>query len=271
VPPRSRSAVAAAAAAAAARCGVLLLVVVSGCAHGDPYAGLSLAEIAARPVPDEPPSPPRPPFRIRTLRTIAEARARAAAASPPVDPAATRAADLVDLAPLDATLAFDLKYATADNFLGAAVYAAPRARLQRPAAEALVRAHRRLAPYGYGLVVFDAYRPWAATKTFWESASDADRAFLGDPATGSRHNRGAAVDVGLRDLRTGAVLAMPSAFDEFTERAAADYPGGTAAERRNRALLRRAMEDEGFAVLPHEWWHFDYRDWASYPVLNEPL
>ena len=104
----------------------------------------------------------------------------------------------------------------------------------------------------------------------WDSRP-ADRAYLGDPLKGSRHNRGCAVDLTLFDLKTGMEVAMPSAYDDFTERAHPTYDGGDASARTNRDLLRQVMEAEGFSVYETEWWHFDFKDWASYPILNTPL
>ena len=121
---------------------------------------------------------------------------------------------------------------------------------------------------GYGLVIYDAYRPWYVTKIFWEATPPVHHDYVADPAGGSRHNRGCAVDLSLYDLRTGRVVQMPSGYDEFSERAHADYPGGTQAERDRRELLRVAMEAEGFTVLPAEWWHFDFKDWQSYAIQN---
>ncbi|MGZ3442427.1 MAG: M15 family metallopeptidase, partial [Polyangia bacterium] len=97
-----------------------------------------------------------------------------------------------------------------------------------------------------------------------------DERYVSDPAKGSRHNRGAAVDVTLADER-GRPLPMPSAYDEFTERAHRDYAGGSDGERANRALLDEVMTRHGFVGLPTEWWHFDAADWQSYPILDEPL
>lgn len=221
-------------------------------------------------------------FRITPRAPIAQLQAAAASANPadalvadlpPVGPSTPHLpSDLVDLAVLEPGLHFDLVYATSANFLGTPVYPrGAKAKLQRPAAEALVRVHRALAAQGYGLHVFDAYRPWSVTKVFWDATPDAMRHFVADPRRGSRHNRGCAVDLTLYDLSTGKPVDMPSGFDEFTPRAYPDYPGGTSRQRHCRELLRRAMEAEGFAVYEHEWWHFDFATWRSYAVGNEPL
>jgi len=124
---------------------------------------------------------------------------------------------------------------------------------------------------GYGLVVFDGYRPLSVTRIFWNLTPRAKRKFVANPAKGSKHNRGCAVDCSLVRLATGEEIPMPSPYDDFTEKAAAAYPGGTVEERRTRDLLRKVMEEEGFAVNPDEWWHFDYRDWPRYPVLDIPF
>ena len=210
-------------------------------------------------------------FRIAPRRPVEELRREARAATPPVQPDSLLAPDLVELVALDPTIRLDVRYATSDNFMGAPFYDAPRAFLQRPAAEALVRVHRRLRALGYGLLVHDAYRPWHVTKMFWEATPPALRDFVADPATGSRHNRGAAVDLTLYELATGRAVEMPSGYDEFTRRAHAAFPGGTARQRALRALLRRAMAAEGFAVYAPEWWHFDHANWRRYPVLDRPL
>ncbi|MEJ2678043.1 MAG: M15 family metallopeptidase [Gemmatimonadota bacterium] len=208
-------------------------------------------------------------FRIQALLPIDSLRREARAAAPPDSLThAARRPDLVEVARLDSTIHLDIRYATSNNFMGEPFYAEPRAFLQRPAAEAVVRAARMLRPYGYGLLIHDAYRPWYVTKMFWDATPDSQKEFVADPAHGSRHNRGCAVDLTLYDLATGRPVAMPSGYDEFTARAHADWPGGTALARWHRALLRKAMEAQGFAVYQGEWWHFDYRDWRLYPVLN---
>lgn len=195
-------------------------------------------------------------------------RSQALQAQPPEEPGTFRASDLVEVVDLEPALQLDVRYATRHNFLGWAVYPEARVFLQRPAAEAVVRAHRALAAHGYGLKLFDGYRPWYVTRIFWDAVSQDAREFVADPATGSRHNRGCAVDVTLYELATGREVAMPSGYDDFSVRAHPDFTGGTAAQRTARDVLRRAMEAEGFTVYEREWWHYDYRDWAQYRIEN---
>ena len=195
----------------------------------------------------------------------------AAHQGPPSDPKATRKPDLVELVSLDPTIALDIRYATTNNFLGKAVYQQARAFLQRPAAEALVAAHRELGASGYGLLIHDGYRPWAITKLFWEVTPPALREFVADPASGSKHNRGAAVDLTMYDRAFGRAVQMPSGYDEMTRRAYPDYRGGPPDARGRRDLLRAVMERHGFTVEPNEWWHFNFRDWQEYPILDIPF
>lgn len=187
---------------------------------------------------------------------------------PPKEEGTFRASDLVELVKLDETIKLDIRYATANNFAGRPVYTEARAFLQRPAAEALVRVSRALREKGYGLAVFDGYRPWFVTKLFWEITPADKKVFVADPLKGSRHNRGCAVDLTLYDLHTGKEVSMPGEFDEMTERSHVNYAGGTPQQRRLRDTLRAAMEAEGFAVYEPEWWHFDFKDWKQYPILN---
>ena len=192
---------------------------------------------------------------------------------PPVEPGPFRDSDLVEIVKLDPTIHLDVRYATSNNFTGRPVYREARAFLQRPAAEALVRVNRSLAEKGDGLLVFDGYRPWSVTKLFWEITPQdkRERGFVANPAKGSKHNRGAAVDLSMYELATGREVVMPSPYDEFSDRADPDYAGGTAEERERRDLLRAEMEKEGFAVDPGEWWHFNFQGWESYPILDVPF
>lgn len=207
--------------------------------------------------------------RIRILLCLALLSMPAASfAQMPVDPNALHAAELVELNKLDPTIKLDIRYATTNNFTGQQVYREARAFLQRPAAAALLRAHQKLRAQGFGLLIFDGYRPWSVTKLFWESTPADKKQFVAEPSKGSRHNRGCAVDLTLYDLRTGRHVPMPSEYDEFSARAHPSYQGGTEGERKNRELLRAALEREGFTVFENEWWHFDYKDWRDYPILN---
>ncbi|HXT48339.1 MAG TPA: M15 family metallopeptidase, partial [Gemmatimonadaceae bacterium] len=210
-------------------------------------------------------------LRVTPVRPIAELEREARAAAPPVEKGHHRAADLVELVKLDSTIHLEIRYATTNNFLGTRFYPEARAFLERPAAEALVRAHHRLEKMGYGILVHDSYRPWYVTKMFWDAVPADKKIFVADPSEGSRHNRGAAADVTLYELATGAPVQMVSTYDETSDRAWANYPGGTSLERWRRALLRHALEAEGFTVYHAEWWHFDYRGFQEYPILNIPF
>ncbi len=202
---------------------------------------------------------------------LATASASQAQERPPEEPGSFRPPDLIELTSFERTLLLDIRYASDQNFMGRRMYVEPRAFLQRPAAEALFRAHRRLEAQGFGIVVFDGYRPWSVTKAFWDATPPDKKIFVADPAKGSRHNRGCAVDVSLYNRATGAVVRMPGDYDEMSERSYPSYTGGTEEERSRRDMLRHAMEQEGFFVYSHEWWHFDYKDWREYPILDVPF
>lgn len=230
-------------------------------------AALALAACASAPKPEQDLAAPTY-FHIKPVRPVAELLPIALAATPPVESGDFKPADLVEIATLDPTIKLDIRYATARNFLGTPLYSQARAFLQRPAAEALVRVQAALATEGYGLLIHDAYRPWYVTKIFWDATPPDKHQFVADPATGSRHNRGCAVDLTLYDLKTGQAVEMPSLYDEMSERAYPTYSGGSDAARAHRDLLRQYMEDEGFGVYEYEWWHFDFREWRSYAIQN---
>ncbi|HEX8659107.1 MAG TPA: M15 family metallopeptidase [Hymenobacter sp.] len=192
-------------------------------------------------------------------------------AKPPQEIGEFKASELVELIKLDPTIKLDIRYATSQNFAGRPVYSEARAFLQRPAAEALVRANKALEPLGYRLLVFDAYRPWSVTKLFWDITPKEKKEFVANPKKGSRHNRGCAVDVSLYEVTSGKEVTMTGAYDEMSERSYSTYTGGTPEQRAARDLLRRHMEQNGFTVLKGEWWHFDYEDWKSYSIQNIPF
>jgi D-alanyl-D-alanine dipeptidase len=208
-------------------------------------------------------------FRITPLRPVAELVKEARGLSPPKETGDFLPSDLVDVRSLDKSIALDVRYATTANFLATPVYGKAQVRLQRPAALALVRAHRALKAAGYGLMLHDGYRPWFVTWVFWNATPEASRVFVADPAQGSRHNRGCAIDLTLFDLKTKKAVEMTGGYDEMSPRSYPDYAGGTSRQRALRDLLRRAMEHEGFSVYDAEWWHFDYKDWPRYAIGNE--
>jgi D-alanyl-D-alanine dipeptidase len=207
-------------------------------------------------------------FRITPVRPVAELRAEALALKPPVETGDFRPSDLVELATLDPKIKLEIRYATTDNFLSTPVYTSARAFLQRPAAEALLLAHRDLMKQGYGLLIFDAYRPWYVTKMFWDATPPDKQQCVADPSQGSRHNRGCAVDLTIYELKTRREVPMTGVYDEMSERSYPTYTGGTPEQRAHREVLRAAMEKQGFTVYESEWWHFDYRDWPHYAIQN---
>ncbi|MFI5121150.1 MAG: cyclase family protein [Thermoanaerobaculia bacterium] len=213
---------------------------------------------------------------MKTARLFPVVLALAAASGfaqegPPKEDRPFREPDLVEIVRLDPTIRLDIRYATANNFVGRPVYSEARAFLQRPAAEALVRVNRALKEKGYGLVVFDGYRPWSVTKTFWDATPEDKKVFVANPKEGSRHNRGCAVDLSLYDLAAGREAAMGGAYDETSERSYVTWGKGAKDVLARRELLVSSMEREGFTVYPYEWWHFDFKDWRDYPLLDLPF
>jgi D-alanyl-D-alanine dipeptidase len=174
---------------------------------------------------------------------------------------------LVDVASLGIPL--DIRYATANNFMKTPLYPVAKAYLRAPAARALADVQRELATRGLGLKVFDAYRPYRVTEAMWEPIKNPD--YVADPAKGSRHNRGAAVDLTLIDLRTGAELPMPTPYDDFTSRASHGFTDLPADALANRALLRDVMTRHGFDLLPSEWWHYDFARWERFELMDVGL
>ena len=216
-------------------------------------------------------SDPKRFFHVTPSKPLEELRSEALQASPPKEAGPFRTVDLAELITLDPAIHLDIRYAQSNNFLSAPIYSEARAFMQRPAAEALGRALHQLKALGYGLLILDAYRPWYVTKIFWDATPPADHIFVADPQKGSKHNRGCAVDLTLYVLATGRPIEMTGLYDEMSPRSFPTFIGGTSLERWHRDLLRRAMESEGFTVNEEEWWHFDYKDWRHYPILNIPF
>jgi D-alanyl-D-alanine dipeptidase len=175
---------------------------------------------------------------------------------------------LVDVQKLNPRIAIEIRYATTNNFMKKAVYPSARCLLQKPVAERLSRVQARLEKEGLGLKIFDAYRPLSAQWELWKIMPNPT--FVADPRKGSKHNRGAAVDVTLVDS-LGNELAMPTQYDEFVKAARSTYDKLPTPVLENRAKLHNAMKAEGFIPNPSEWWHFDDKDWKKYPVLDVPF
>ncbi len=204
----------------------------------------------------------------KSMRPIASLRAAALAAQPPAEAGPKRASELTELTSRIPGVRLDVRYATSNNFLQTPVYTQARAFLQRPAAQALSLIAADLAPKGFGLTIHDAYRPWFVTRMFWDATPDYNHIFVADPSQGSRHNRGAAVDLTLHELKSGQIVTMPGGYDEMSSRSFPLYVGGTSLQRWRRDLLREAMEARGFTVYEAEWWHFDFNGWQDFPISN---
>ncbi|HEU5056174.1 MAG TPA: M15 family metallopeptidase [Kofleriaceae bacterium] len=193
-----------------------------------------------------------------------------------VDAAAGRPDDLVDLATIDPTIAIEMRYASENNFTRQVVYPVARCLLRRDAAQRLARVQARLRADGKGLKVWDCYRPFSVQKRFWKLVPDTryvaepvvDRE--GRPLRGSKHNRGAAVDLTLVD-RDSRPLEMPTDHDDFSTRAHRGDRSASPAARANARHLEEVMGAEGFEPLPTEWWHFDAPGWEKYPLSDQPL
>ncbi|MBN1350402.1 D-alanyl-D-alanine dipeptidase [candidate division KSB1 bacterium] len=175
---------------------------------------------------------------------------------------------LVEVSGLDSTIIIDMRYASEDNFVKVQLYPVARCLLRKSVAERLVRVQKRLQALGYGVKVWDAYRPLSVQKKMWEILPDPR--YVAPPERGSRHNRGAAVDVTLVDS-LGHDVEMPTEFDDFSRKAAPTYPHVSETAKKNRQILIDAMEAEGFKGISSEWWHYDAPRYRQYPILDEPL
>ncbi len=176
--------------------------------------------------------------------------------------------DLVDISTLDSTIVVDIKYATSDNFMGEVLYSANICLLRHAVAERLVKVQQYLRAQGYGLKIWDAYRPLSVQKKMWAKVPNSS--YVANPKYGSNHNRGAAVDVTLVDLQ-GRDVEMPTGFDDFSPKAGSNYPNISAAAQKHRAILQQAMRQFGFKSIRSEWWHFNDAEIKKYEVLDIPL
>jgi zinc D-Ala-D-Ala dipeptidase len=173
---------------------------------------------------------------------------------------------MADLEQVVDGITLDIRYATANNFTGAVIYTEPRAFTRILVAEALKKVQDSLAFYRLGLKIYDAYRPYAASLRFFEVYPDTN--FVANPRKGSRHNRGCAVDLTLIELASGKEIPMPTAFDDFSPKAHPDYPDLPDTVLANRRFLFGIMEHFGFNHYPTEWWHFDFKGWEGYKLMD---
>ncbi|WP_432808606.1 M15 family metallopeptidase [Pantanalinema sp. GBBB05] len=219
--------------------------------------------------------PPTNPFASQSVaepvsQVASEPNATASPAEKalPPQPANTAASQLVDIRSINPRIVLDIRYATPNNFTHRSLYSQARCLLRAAIAADLSQVQASLEAQGLGLKVYDCYRPLAVQRKMWQLMPDSR--YVANPAVGSRHNRGSAVDVTLVD-RTGRELEMPTDFDDFSDRAHLEYQGGSAQSRRHRQILQQAMNQQGFISLSTEWWHFDGQNWQQYQVMDVPL
>lgn len=197
------------------------------------------------------------PYRIQVLSDVSRYKSLIE-----TDPSAA----LIDLQKFIPGISLDIRYAGTNNFTKKVVYTSAKAFLRLPAAQALKAVEDELAKQGLGLRVFDAYRPYTATLLFWELVRDTN--FVAAPWKGSVHNRGCAVDLTLIDLKTGKELQMPTLFDDFSSKASSGYEDLPEKVKGNRKLLIDVMSEHGFTVQPSEWWHFNFRDYMTFELMD---
>jgi D-alanyl-D-alanine dipeptidase len=162
-------------------------------------------------------------------------------------------------------LVFDLKYATSDNFLGEQVYQCGECYLRYKTLKALLVAQAKLKSKGFQFKLFDCYRPLSVQQKMWTLVSDP--AYVADPAKGSLHNRGAAIDLTLVD-KNGNELDFGTPFDFFGEKASHSYVELPKEVLKNRAYLKKVMTESGFTIFPSEWWHYNIEGGEEFPVAN---
>lgn len=171
--------------------------------------------------------------------------------------------EFVDVEKYCPSIQVDVMYASENNFTGKILYPIAKCFLRKGVANRLGRVQKNLEKLGLGLKIFDGYRPHHVSVYFWNLIQDIR--YVADPKVGSKHNRGAAVDVTLVDAK-GVELLMPTPIDEMSVCAHRNYFDLSEEAIKNRALLEEEMAKEGFIGLPTEWWHFDDQNWELYPI-----
>ena len=202
-------------------------------------------------------------FYIIPIKEISELREISKNSNPPALDSLDSHKKLIDLKKLDDEFQLDIRYASTNNFMRSKFYKNERAFFNMDAANRLIEAKNELKELGYGIIIYDAYRPWFVTKMFWEGTPENLKHFVANPENGSSHNKGCAIDIGLYDIETGESIVMISGYDEFTERAYPNYTGGSKKQRDIRDMLIQVMERNDFTVYEYEWWHFNYNECNS--------
>jgi D-alanyl-D-alanine dipeptidase len=175
---------------------------------------------------------------------------------------------LVNVQEVNPHIKLDIRYATSNNFIKKQVYKKPICFVHRIVAEKLNAVQKELETMGLGLLLWDGYRSLAVQEIFWSLIPD--ERYVMPPSKGSRHNRGVAVDCTLI-TKDGIQLPMPTDFDDFSDKAHADYMDLSQEVLNNRKLLQTIMCKHGFKIMKWEWWHFDLQEWEEYPLLNESV
>lgn len=176
---------------------------------------------------------------------------------------------LIEIKKAIPNITLDIRYATRNNFMKQVMYKEARAFARKPVVAQLKRVQLALNKKGYGLKIFDAYRPYAITKAFYKKAKNKN--FVANPKKGSKHNRGCAIDLTLIDLKTGKEVQMPTPYDSFAKEASPSYSNLPPTVIKNRSLLITSMQSYGFRVLSNEWWHFDFIGWKKYAIMDIPF
>jgi D-alanyl-D-alanine dipeptidase len=177
--------------------------------------------------------------------------------------------ELVEIKKAIPNIKLDIRYATKNNFMQQVMYKQARAFARKPVVEALKKIQKELNKKGYGLKIFDGYRPYTITVEFYKKASDKN--FVANPAKGSKHNRGCAVDLTLINLKTGKEIPMPTPYDSFSASAAAKYENVSPEVKKNRDFLIGVMGKYQMNVLENEWWHYDFSGWKNYDLMDIPF
>jgi D-alanyl-D-alanine dipeptidase len=178
---------------------------------------------------------------------------------------------LIEIKRIVPNITLDIKYATKNNFANEAVYNQARSFARKPVVDSLYKIEQDLNKKGLGLKIFDGYRPYAVTVKFWNITPNNKKDYVANPKTGSRHNRGCAVDLTLIDYKTKKELVMPTPYDSFAPEASPTFENISALAKKNRDFLIETMTKYGFKVYKNEWWHFDFVGWENYPLMDIPF